>query len=49
MLAPPAIRQVTPLKGIGVFRDYAAAADMPVLRRQNLIYGFNGSGKEHML
>jgi wobble nucleotide-excising tRNase len=45
MPAPPIIRRVSSLKGLGVFRNYAAAADVPDLRQHNLIYGFNGSGK----
>lgn len=45
MPAPPIIRRVSSLKGLGVFRDYAPAADLPVLQQHNLIYGFNLSGK----
>jgi len=41
----PIVRRVTSLKGLGVFRDYAAPPDVPELRSHNLIYGFNGSGK----
>ncbi len=45
MPALPIIRRITSLKGLGVFHDYAATADVPELRKLNLIYGFNGSGK----
>ena len=41
----PIVRRVTSLKGLGVFRNYAAPADAPEFRTHNLIYGFNGSGK----
>ena len=41
----PIIRRVASLKGLGVFRNYTVAADVPGLRQHNLIYGFNGSGK----
>lgn len=33
------------VKGLGVFGDFAAAADLPAFKRFNLIYGENGSGK----
>src|SRR3990172_6562697 len=45
MPAPPIIRCVSSLKGLGVFRDYAPPADLPDLQQHNLIYGFNRSGK----
>ncbi|OFW34439.1 MAG: hypothetical protein A3J28_02300 [Acidobacteria bacterium RIFCSPLOWO2_12_FULL_60_22] len=45
MPAPPIIRCVSSLKGLGVFRDYTPTADVPDLQQHNLIYGFNGSGK----
>jgi wobble nucleotide-excising tRNase len=46
MSAPPIIRCVSSLKGLAVFRNYApTAAERPVFRQYNLIYGFNRSGK----
>jgi len=33
------------IKGLGVFGDFTAAADLPAFKRFNLIYGENGSGK----
>jgi ABC-type transport system involved in cytochrome c biogenesis ATPase subunit len=30
---------------LGVFIDYAHAADLPDFNQFNLVYGFNGSGK----
>src|SRR5271155_290288 len=45
MPAPPIIRCVSTLKGLGVFDNYASPDDLPDLQRYNLIYGFNGSGK----
>jgi wobble nucleotide-excising tRNase len=43
--APPTIRGITSLQGLGVFRNYVASNNVPELQRYNLIYGFNGSGK----
>lgn len=45
MPAVSIIRRISSLKGLGVFRNYAATSDVPDLQRHNLIYGFNGSGK----
>lgn len=33
------------IKGLGVFGDFAAPADLPPFARYNIIYGENGSGK----
>lgn len=41
----PMIARISQLKGLGVFSDYALPAEIPDLRKYNLIYGFNGSGK----
>lgn len=45
MPTPPIIRRISSLKGLGVFRNYAPTSDVPDLQQQNLIYGFNRSGK----
>ena len=45
MPAPPIIRRVSILKGLGVFHNYAAKTDVADFQKHNLIYGFNGSGK----
>ena len=45
MPALPIIKRIASLKGLGVFRNFAAPADLPDFQRHNLIYGFNGSGK----
>jgi len=45
MPAPPIVRCVSSIKGLGVFRDYAPTAELPDLQQYNLIYGFNRSGK----
>ena len=41
----PIIRQISTLKGLGVFANYSATAEVPDLQKRNLIYGFNSSGK----
>jgi wobble nucleotide-excising tRNase len=41
----PMIARFATLKGVGVFPNYTTAADVPELRKHNLIYGLNGSGK----
>ena len=33
------------IKGLGVFGDFTAPADLPPFARYNIIYGENGSGK----
>ena len=43
--ALPIIKRIASLKELGVFRNFAAPADLPDFQRHNLIYGFNGSGK----
>jgi wobble nucleotide-excising tRNase len=44
LLCLPIVRRFNTLRGLGVFRNGAAAA-APEFRRLNLIYGFNGCGK----
>lgn len=44
-LSLPIIKRIASLKKLGVFRNFAAPADLPDFQRHNLIYGFNGSGK----
>jgi wobble nucleotide-excising tRNase len=39
------LKQVKKIKALGVFESYAAPADLPPLKRYNVIYGENGSGK----
>jgi wobble nucleotide-excising tRNase len=39
------LTSIKKVKGLGVFRDFTAAADLPAFGRFNLIYGENGSGK----
>ncbi|UZW58239.1 AAA family ATPase (plasmid) [Sphingobium sp. JS3065] len=39
------LTQIKKIKGLGVFGDYAAAADFPAFGRYNVVYGENGSGK----
>ena len=45
MPSSPVIKQITSLESLGVFRAYSAPAELPDLRKSNLIYGFNGCGK----
>lgn len=45
MPSSPVIKQITSLENLGVFRAYSAPAELPDLRKSNLIYGFNGCGK----
>ncbi len=45
MPTPPTLRRIVTLKNLGVFHNFASSAELPDLRRYNLIYGFNGSGK----
>ncbi|WP_373458605.1 AAA family ATPase [Sphingomonas faeni] len=33
------------MEGLGVFGDFAAAAELPEFGRYNVVYGENGSGK----
>src|ERR1035437_9681558 len=45
MPMPPIIRRISSLKDLAVFRNYAPTNDVPNFQQQNLIYGFNRSGK----
>src|ERR1035438_10526916 len=45
MPTPPTLRRIVTLQNLGVFHNFASSAELPDLRRYNLIYGFNGSGK----
>lgn len=39
------LTQIKKIKGLGVFDNYAAAAELPAFGRFNVVYGENGSGK----
>lgn len=39
------ITAIKKVKGLGVFRDFTAPAELPEMKRFNIIYGENGSGK----
>lgn len=39
------LTQIKKIKGLGVFDNYAAVADVPSFGRYNVIYGENGAGK----
>lgn len=45
MPAHPVIKRFACLEKLHVFRKYVAPVDLPILRKHNLIYGFNGCGK----
>jgi len=39
------IKRISALKDLPIFQDFMPSADLPQLRKHNLIYGFNGCGK----
>ncbi len=39
------LQKIKKIKGLGVFENYTASAEMPAFKRYNVIYGDNGSGK----
>ncbi len=39
------LSSIKKIKGLGVFGDFTAPADLPKMKRVNVIYGDNGSGK----
>lgn len=40
-----ALRKITKLKNLGVYADFSWSASLPELKRYNVIYGWNGTGK----
>ena len=44
-MAKPIIKSINALKGLAVFHDYRMDPALPVFRKHNLVYGFNGCGK----
>ena len=45
MSALSTVKRIASLKGLGVFHDVGAPADLPDFQQHCLLYGFNGSGK----